>query len=53
VQRDKETQEALARAGWLLIVVWKHEDADAAARRVAGAVASRRPTKDPACPTDV
>lgn len=47
VQRDKATQEALERAGWLIIVVWEHEDVNDAVRRVAEAVASRRPMREP------
>jgi hypothetical protein len=53
IQRDQATQEALERAGWLLVVVWEHEDVAEAARRVAEAVASRRPTRNRACPNNV
>jgi len=47
VERDRATQEALERAGWLVIVVWEHEDVNDAARRVAQAVARRRPGREP------
>lgn len=43
VERDQETQAALEAAGWLLIVVWEHEDLQAAADKVAEAVTQRRP----------
>ena len=43
IERDQETQEALERAGWLVVVVWEHEDTHEAARRVAETVAGRRP----------
>lgn len=42
IERDRETQEVLEQAGWLVLVVWEHEDLAAAAQRVAEAVASRR-----------
>lgn len=42
VQRDRDSQDAFERAGWLVIVVWEHEDVAEAARRIAEAVASRR-----------
>ena len=40
--RDADTAVRLAEAGWLLVVVWEHEDPEAAADRVAEAVAGRR-----------
>lgn len=42
IERDLETESALEEAGWLVIVVWEHEDVQAAATKVAEAVASRR-----------
>jgi DNA mismatch endonuclease (patch repair protein) len=42
MSRDADTEQRLAAAGWLLIVVWEHEDVDAAAGRIADAVRSRR-----------
>lgn len=39
--RDADTEQALAEAGWAVIVVWEHEDVLAAADRVAGVVHSR------------
>jgi DNA mismatch endonuclease, patch repair protein len=47
MKRDKETQEALERAGWVVIAVWEHENIADAARRIAAAVASRRPDAEP------
>lgn len=40
--RDRETEKLLAAAGWLVLIVWEHEDAVAAAARVAEAVEARR-----------
>ena len=34
-QRDAALEEALSAAGWDVIVVWEHEDAEAAADRIA------------------
>ena len=42
VERDSETERALQKAGWLVVVVWEHESAEAAAERVARAVEARR-----------
>lgn len=36
--RDRDTDEQLRAAGWLPVRIWEHEDPDAAADRVAGAV---------------
>ncbi|MGV0081739.1 very short patch repair endonuclease [Mycobacterium colombiense] len=47
IERDRATEAALRRAGWLVIVVWEHEDMHEAARRVAEAVTSRRPKREP------
>jgi DNA mismatch endonuclease, patch repair protein len=41
-QRDRDTAQRLEEVGWLLLVVWEHEDPAAAADRVAEAVTSRR-----------
>ncbi len=40
--RDLETERRLKAAGWLLVVVWEHEDPDMAASRVHRAVMRRR-----------
>lgn len=40
--RDADTERRLAEAGWLLIVVWEHEDSSAAADRIVDAVQARR-----------
>lgn len=37
-ERDRRNDEALATAGWTVVRVWEHEDAEAAADRVAEAV---------------
>lgn len=42
VERDRDTDERLARSGWRVIRVWEHESPDDAAQRVAKAVARRR-----------
>jgi DNA mismatch endonuclease (patch repair protein) len=52
-ERDAQTDERLAVAGWRVIRVWEHEDPQQAAARVAQAVlalrtptrAARRPSK--------
>lgn len=41
-QRDRETAERLQDAGWLLIVVWEHDDTERAAELVVDAVRRRR-----------
>jgi DNA mismatch endonuclease (patch repair protein) len=40
--RDADTTQRLSEAGWIVIRVWEHEDLDAAATRIAAAIASRR-----------
>lgn len=45
--RDRTKDAALEAAGWLVVVVWEHEPVADAARRVAEAVNSRRPRKEP------
>jgi DNA (cytosine-5)-methyltransferase 1 len=40
--RDRTTDEALCREGWLVERVWEHEDPELAADRVVNVVASRR-----------
>ena len=42
-ERDRETDRLLTASGWLAIRVWEHEDPGKAARRIARAVARRRP----------
>lgn len=39
--RDHRNENALADRGWLLLVVWEHEDFNAAAERIAQEVARR------------
>jgi DNA mismatch endonuclease (patch repair protein) len=41
--RDAETEQWLTEAGWLVLVVWEHEDTSAAAERISSAVRGRRP----------
>lgn len=41
-ERDRDTRERLARAGWLLVEVWECEDAARAADRIATLVVARR-----------
>jgi DNA mismatch endonuclease, patch repair protein len=40
--RDADTETRLAAADWVLLVVWEHEDPNAAAGRVAESVEARR-----------
>jgi DNA mismatch endonuclease (patch repair protein) len=42
VERDRETAAALNAAGWRLVIVWEHDDAVAAADRIAGIVRKSR-----------
>lgn len=42
VERDSETEAALRSSGWEVVVVWEHEDVEAAAERVRDAVLRRR-----------
>lgn len=39
-QRDVETRKHLESLGWLVVVVWEHEDPDAAADRIVGLIAA-------------
>lgn len=41
VARDRDTERRAAEQGWLLIVVWEHDDLDDAAAGVADAVRHR------------
>ncbi|WP_406057548.1 very short patch repair endonuclease [Kribbella sp. NBC_00889] len=41
-ERDEQTNELLARAGWLVIRVWEHDDPAVAADRVRTLVLDRR-----------
>lgn len=47
IARDRAKDAALEAAGWLVVVVWEHEGVAEAVRRVAEAVASRRPSREP------
>lgn len=38
VDRDRETDRALKKAGWSIVRVWGHEDIDQAVMRVSGAL---------------
>lgn len=42
VARDRRNEEALAAAGWHVVVVWEHERASDAAERVENALRRRR-----------
>lgn len=33
-ERDADTEELLQKAGWSVVTIWEHEDADAAAQKV-------------------
>jgi DNA mismatch endonuclease (patch repair protein) len=41
-QRDRDTDERLCNAGWAVVRVWEHEDADAAADRIQRLVHERQ-----------
>lgn len=45
VERDRETNETLREAGWTVLRIWEHEDADQAALRVAAALEAIRGTR--------
>ena len=47
VRRDRETDEGLADAGWLVLRVWEHEDMEAAAHRIRDVVDRRRDRPPP------
>ena len=40
--RDVDTGRVLTEAGWEVVVVWEHDDAEAAAERIAMLVSDRR-----------
>jgi DNA mismatch endonuclease (patch repair protein) len=42
VERDRETDQLLADAGWVSVRVWEHEDPQEAAGLVASIVTARR-----------
>lgn len=39
-RRDRDTNEALSRIGWIVIRIWEHENVDEAAARIASVVAT-------------
>jgi DNA mismatch endonuclease, patch repair protein len=47
IARDQATAERLKDAGWVLIVVWEHDDIAEAAAHIAEAVRERRPSVVP------
>ena len=44
-KRDAHLEQLLTAAGWTLIVVWEHEDIQAAARRIEAVVRGKNATK--------
>lgn len=42
VRRDRDTDQRLAEAGWLVIRIWEHEDVTEAAARIEEAVRARQ-----------
>lgn len=42
VARDRDTDQRLRRAGWLVVRVWEHENPERAARRIVKAIGARR-----------
>jgi len=45
IARDQAAALALAEAGWLLVVVWEHDDLGNAAREIVQLVTERHPTR--------
>jgi DNA mismatch endonuclease (patch repair protein) len=45
VARDRDTDERLAAAGWLVVRVWEHEDPGVAAAAIVDVVSKRRNTE--------
>jgi DNA mismatch endonuclease (patch repair protein) len=45
VERDREVDAALGLGGWMVIRIWEHEDAEAAAERVEIAVRQAQPNR--------
>lgn len=41
-ERDRDTDQRLARDGWQVVRVWEHEDPEAAAARISAVVRTRR-----------
>ncbi len=48
VRRDRDTDERLEAAGWLVVRVWEHEDPEEAAGRIVAAVDAHRGRASPA-----
>lgn len=46
IARDEDTERRLTEAGWLVIVVWEHDDPEAAAERIGTAVEARRKRRE-------
>ena len=44
-QRDRQTDELLSEAGWLVLRFWEHEDPNEIADAIATAVEGRKPTR--------
>jgi DNA mismatch endonuclease (patch repair protein) len=51
-QRDAETDEMLAEAGWTVVRVWEHEHPDAAAQRVSDVVRAASASRTPRRPVN-
>lgn len=51
-ERDRDTEKQLRQAGWLVVVVWEHEDPRRAALRVARVVERQRSTERTTCGRD-
>jgi DNA mismatch endonuclease (patch repair protein) len=45
-RRDEETDARLREAGWTVVRIWEHEDADVGTARVRAAVAAARTSAD-------
>lgn len=45
VERDREVDAALGLGGWMVIRIWEHEDAEAAAERIEIAVRQAQPNR--------
>lgn len=49
IQRDRDTDQLLEKAGWLVLRFWEHEPSDACADKITAAVSGRRRGTDTGC----
>lgn len=51
IARDRETNEHLIAAGWLVLRFWEHEPSDLCADKIAATVIARRATPESSSPS--